>query len=474
MMIDQTSFSTQRPDRPVSDVSAGVGLSGLAGLLIWLVICRNWGDIADALGLPGPHAALAGPNAALLALLASGGPMVAWSLLVDKVHRRASTGIDWTAPRPLRDVLDISITKLAGLWATWALIAFIYCIGRWYWRGNYLFAMDKMAFCAPILFLGAIPYVLWLDRVLVEPRDGAWHFGAMLIGREAHDRAEVWHHLRAWAVKGFFIAFMLSIVTLGVMEEVKADFTQVAHDPVSIGYVTIDFMFMIDVQIAMVGYLLTIKPLDAHIRTANPLLAGWVAALICYPPFIEMGSGSVLDYHQNTADWSVWMGGHNALLWVWAVLLVVLTAIYAWATVAFGIRFSNLTYRGVLTNGPYAWTRHPAYLAKNTFWWMQTLPFLATTHSTVDAVRNTVTLGLVSAVYYWRARTEEAHLLAADAKYRAYHAWMADYGPITAPLVKLGRRIAALRTLPPAVQGGTAAAAARPLAPDTLPPGAGQ
>jgi protein-S-isoprenylcysteine O-methyltransferase Ste14 len=438
--------SSTRPPRPSSDVSAWVGLSGLVGLIAWLLVCRNWGAIGDALNLPGPHAPLAGPYAALMALVASGVPMVVVSLVVDKVHLRASTGIDWSHTRPLRDGIDISITKIAGLWATWALIAFIYGLGRWYWRGNYFFAMDVMAHAAPLLFVGAVPYVLWLDRVLVEPRDGAWHFGAMLIGREPYDAEQVRRHLRAWAVKGFFIAFMLSIVTIGFMEEVKADFVHIlgdagASNPVTIGNVTIDFMFMVDVQIAMVGYLLTMKPLDAQIRTANPFLGGWVAALICYPPF----NGSVLDYHQNTAEWSYWLAGRPALLWLWAGLLVALTAIYAWATVAFGLRFSNLTYRGVLTNGPYAWTRHPAYLSKNAFWWLLTMPFLATTHSWVDAVRNTVTLGLVSGVYYWRARTEEAHLLAADAKYREYHAWMADHGPITAPLRRLGHRLARRR-----------------------------
>ncbi|WP_018075462.1 methyltransferase family protein [Novosphingobium nitrogenifigens] len=431
--------------RPESDVSAGVGLVGLAGLLVWLFVCRNWGSLAEMIGLPGPYTPLAGPYAALAAILASGIPMVAWSLLVDRVHLRASTGIDWSSPRPLHEMLPVSITKIAGLWATWALIAAIYCLGRWYWRGNYYFAMQLLGYAAPVLFLGAVPYVLWLDRVLVQPRDGAWHFGAMLIGREAWDAEQVRHHLRGWAVKGFFCAFMLSIDPLGFMGEVKADYGHLATDPVTLGNVAIEFMFMVDVQIAMVGYLLTMKPLDAHIRTANPLLAGWVSALMCYPPFILMGGGNVLDYHQNTADWAFWMAGHTKLLWLWAGVLVFLTAIYAWATVAFGLRFSNLTYRGVLTNGPYAFTRHPAYLAKNLFWWLQTLPFLATTHSPVDAVRNTVTLGLVSGVYYWRARTEEAHLLAADAKYRAYHAWMAEHGAITARFVRVGRWLARRR-----------------------------
>ena len=54
--------------------------------------------------------------------------------------------------------------------------------------------------------------------------------------------------------------------------------------------------------------------------------------------------------------------------------LLFLTAIYAWATVAFGMRFSNLTYRGILTHGPYRWTRHPAYLSKNLFWWCRRCP----------------------------------------------------------------------------------------------------
>ncbi|MDF8332558.1 methyltransferase family protein [Novosphingobium cyanobacteriorum] len=429
--------------RPESDVSAAVGLSGLAGLLVWLLVCRNWPAISDALALPGPHERLNGANAALAALLFSGTPMVLWSLLVDKVHRRPSTGIDWDNPRPLRNVMDVSITKIAGLWATWSIIGFVYCLGRWYWRGGYLFAMDILTTIAPLMFLGAIPYVLWLDRVLVNPRDGAWHFGALLIGREPYDIEQVWHHLRAWAVKGFFCAFMIMILPGGFLAMVNMDWSQVPFHPVAIGDATIQFMFMVDVQIAMVGYLLTMKPLDAQIRTANPFLGGWVSALICYPPFILMGDGAVLDYHQNTAEWNVWLQDYTPLLWVWAVLLVVLTGIYAWATVAFGLRFSNLTYRGVLTNGPYAYTRHPAYLSKNTYWWLATMPFLATSGSLVDVVRNTVTLGLVSAVYYWRARTEEKHLLGEDAKYRAYHAWMNEHGLITSRLYRLGRLVTA-------------------------------
>jgi hypothetical protein len=56
-------------------------------------------------------------------------------------------------------------------------------------------------------------------------------------------------------------------------------------------------------------------------------------------------------------------------------------------------------------------------------------PFLVTTGSMVDAVRNTVLLGIVSGIYYWRAKTEERHL-SEDPAYREYAAWMARNGPV--------------------------------------------
>ncbi len=94
----------------------------------------------------------------------------------------------------------------------------------------------------------------------------------------------------------------------------------------------------------------------------------------------------------------------------------------------------------MLTNGPYRFTRHPAYLSKNLFWWLSALPFLVTSDSMVDAIRNTFFLGIVSAIYFWRAKTEEAHLLGEDAKYREYHAWMQQNGLITSRLARLMRR----------------------------------
>jgi protein-S-isoprenylcysteine O-methyltransferase Ste14 len=403
--------------RPRSAVSTGVGVVGLAGLMAWMLVSRAYG--------------FAGPLASLASLLACGVPMVLWSLLVDKVHRNPTTGIDWEGPpRPIEQAFDFTLVKLVGLWGIWGVIGCLYCFARWYWDGNYLFAMEVLAWGAIPMFVLSLPYVLWLDRRLVDPRDGAWHFGQLIIGRrDLVDLEILYDFFRAWAVKGFFLAFMISILPVNWADTVRPDLAAIVADPVSLARWLIALMFMVDVSFATVGYMLTMKPLDAHIRSANPYAAGWVAALICYPPFILMNSGGPLDYHPGTAEWTYWLDGQTFALAVFGAILATLTLIYAWATVAFGLRFSNLTHRGILTHGPYAWSKHPAYLSKNLFWWFATMPFLATTGNPNDMIRNTVVLAMVAGVYYWRARTEEKHLMA-DPDYREYAAWMERHGPV--------------------------------------------
>jgi len=417
--------------RPRSAVSTGVGMAGLAGMTLWTAIASIY--------------RLDGPYSAMVNVVACAVPMILWSILVDKVHRNPSTGIDWASTRTLKDTLDISVTKLTGLWLTWGGIALIYAVFRFWWTGryaNFAWSIWCIEMAAPALFLLSIPYVLWLDRKLEQPKDGAWHLGAWLMGlKEPIDHKAIQNHLRSWAVKGFFLAFMLSIVPPNFGDFVGWNFARMFDSPAVIANYCISFMFVIDVAFATAGYILTMRPLDSHIRTATPYAAGWTAALICYPPFVLMNEGGVLDYHPGSADWTWWFAGHPWILGGLGAVLVVLTGIYAWATIAFGIRFSNLTHRGILTHGPYAWTRHPAYLSKNLFWWLSGLPFLATT-TWVEGLRNAAIMACVSGVYYWRARTEELHL-GSDPAYQEYSAWMQRNAPVPRFFAWVGRKVRA-------------------------------
>ncbi len=409
MALDPSPARAATKPAPRSAVSTGVGIAGLAGLIGWFVVARHY-------GMNGEHSALA-------SVFFCGLAMVLWSLFVDKVHRNPSTGIDWDGqPRSWGEALVTARIKLVGLWTTWAIIAGAYATLHYYWDGPYLFAMKWLGIAAVPMLLFSLPYVLWLDRRLVKPQDGAWHFGQWLLGGEDAEIAEVWKHWRAWVVKGFFLAFMVSIVPGNFIPLILRPWGEILADPVAFALFGIALMYLIDVHFATVGYIMTMRPLDAHIRTANPYGMAWVAALACYPPFVLMNPGGPLYYGGGAAEWHQWMAGSVPLLWVWGALLIALNAIYAWATVAFGLRFSNLTHRGIITHGPYRFTRHPAYVAKNAFWWLSGLVILPWDGSLMSALRNTMLLAVVSGIYYWRAKTEEQHLLA-DPAYREYWEW---------------------------------------------------
>ena len=147
-MTDATT-SPDKPPRPPSAVSTGVGMAGLFGLSIWMGIALYTG--------------MDGPWSSMMNVIFCGVPMVLWSVFVDKVHRNPTTGMDWDSPaKPIRDVMETSVTKLAGLWATWAMIAALYCIFRFYWRGNYLTSMEFFTTMAVPLFVASITYVIWL------------------------------------------------------------------------------------------------------------------------------------------------------------------------------------------------------------------------------------------------------------------------------------------------------------------------
>src|SRR3712207_3903604 len=250
--IDAADVAERADPRPRSAVSAGVGIAGLIGLGAWAVVARKFG--------------MAGEFAALMAVLACGVPMILWSLIVDRVHLNPSTGIDWSRPpRPFTETIDISVAKLAGLWAIWSVIGCLYCVARLYWDGAYLFAMKVIGVASIPMLVLSIPYVIWLDRRLKEPRDGAWHMGQLLVGRmEAVDRHILYDFFRAWAVKGFFLAFMISIVPGNWSFTIQAESEWILASPVNLSLWLVGAMFTVDVVVATVGYVLTMKPLDGH------------------------------------------------------------------------------------------------------------------------------------------------------------------------------------------------------------------
>lgn len=411
--IPGTAAHSGEDVRPHSAVSAGTGLAGSIALAILLLAAYRF--------------SLGGLQATFLLLAGTALSMALWSVAVERVHRRSSTGLDFSLERSASGLSHIVAVKTMGFAVTLALLGLCYFTFRNYAQPSFGIYLWSIVAAFPALLVASPFYIALTSRYMVEPKDGLWHFGMLVLLRfEELDWDKIADHLRSWAIKGFFLAFMFSVMPGSVAAMLKLDIQTILTDPLQTILFLVRLALLFDVVFGTIGYIVTTRLLDSHIRSANPYAAGWAAALICYPPFVIMGNGGPLDYRHGGLEWLDWLRGHDTLLILWGLMIAALAVVYAWATVIFGLRFSNLTNRGIITNGPYRFFKHPAYVAKNLMWWCIHLPFL-TTLGAEDAVRNTLLLVIVNVIYYMRAKTEERHLMA-DPDYQAYSAWIARHG----------------------------------------------
>lgn len=317
------------------------------------------------------------------------------------------------------------VAKLAGALATLGVATAAVVVFPFFRKP----ALDWLVADAPatlaLLTPLALIYVVVVDRLAEAPEDGLSALGRALLG-QAFDRAALVDHLRSLAIKLFFFCLMFTYLTqdiayfrargLPVLDGTHADAEKINR-----------LIFACDVTLAALGYLAALKLFDWHVREAEPTAAGWLVCLACYEPFFPAISNAFLAYHGGQT-WRMMIAEGGFGYWLWMGSAIVCNLIYLFATIAFGPLFSNLTRRRIITSGPYALTKHPAYIAKNLGWWIAELPgFLVA--GPLDGLRRAAMLALISTIYWGRAVTEE-RLLSRDPAYVAYAAWIARNGLI--------------------------------------------
>ncbi|VVE47740.1 hypothetical protein PPN31114_04517 [Pandoraea pneumonica] len=343
-------------------------------------------------------------------------------LLVDlswqKSYRRTSTGLSFE-----RDTPSWSRTgfKFAGLLGSLGFVALLYWLFPEYHGDFYDRYYRMLSWILPPWLLLAVPYIHFVDRRMPQPFDGYWHLGQVVtLQWRGVDGRILGQHLLGWVVKGFFLPLMFGYLCDDLTRFMNADFAQLTGFKAWFDLLY-GLCYFIDVGLVAMGYLLTLRVADTHLRSTEPTMLGWAVALACYEPFWSLIGRQYLRYETGFA-WGQWLWGSSLLYGIWGCAILALTMIYVWATISFGARFSNLTHRGIITNGPYRWTKHPAYVAKNLSWWLIYIPFVA--HGPLDeALRHCLLLLGVNGIYAMRAWTEERHL-SRDPVYVAYAKWV--------------------------------------------------
>jgi hypothetical protein len=342
-------------------------------------------------------------------------------LLFNRVHRRASTGLDFSRHDPS---LQRTAVKSLGLLGTLAAIALAYLGFPLYSDSFYAPFFAMLPTLVGLWLVTALPYFYLVDQRMRDPYDGYWQLGrVLLLDWKGVDRRVLSQHLLGWLVKGFFLPLMFAYLCQDMAKLLSYGGAPSGAKPFYDA--ALSAMYFADVALVAVGYLVTFRLTDTHIRSTEPTLLGWAVALACYQPFWGLVSGQYLAYRTGN-DWETWLGPSPMLYLGWGALILSLTAVYLWATLCFAARFSNLTHRGIITNGAYRFSKHPAYIAKNLSWWLIAVPFLAEGGWWDGMLRCLMLLG-VNALYWLRARTEERHL-SADPVYVQYALWMEQHG----------------------------------------------
>ncbi len=344
---------------------------------------------------------------AVFSLIALALPIIILEFIFLKTYSRASTGLNFK----LNNAANISriIVEIVGLYGTIGFVAFVYWLFPIYRSGFYDNYWIFIKYIALILMIGGIPYFIILDKYSTEPRDSYWHFGMIILGQwKRSDSKIVKQHVLGWLVKLFFLPLMFSFLINNINFIKGSNFSEVMNYFPNLFNHIQNLIFTIDLAFVSVGYLLTMKILDSQIRTTEPTILGWLVALGCYQPFWDFSNSNYLQYDDDIV-WGNLFVYPEPLYYIWGVSILILLLIYVWASIAFGIRFSNLTNRGILTNGPYRFCMHPAYVSKNLSWWLVSVPFLS--HAGPwEAIRHSILLLCVNIIYLLRAITEERHL----------------------------------------------------------------
>lgn len=228
-------------------------------------------------------------------------------------------------------------------------------------------------------------------------------------------------------LKAFFAPLMAMSLMVFCMRALENGSAIVASDAFAAGFrelfdrhgfwFLIQIILFVDVLVFTVGYLVELPRLHNEIRSVDPTIMGWLVALICYPPFNTL-TGAILGSPVSDFPKFDDPTTHIAL----NVALLTLMGIYASASVALGFKGSNLTHRGIVSRGPYALIRHPAYTCKNLAWWIGSIPLISAAfeHSMLSGIQAVTSVAGWTMVYILRALTEEDHLRSVDGEYAAY------------------------------------------------------
>jgi protein-S-isoprenylcysteine O-methyltransferase Ste14 len=329
--------------------------------------------------------------------------------------------------------------KYLGVLFGTSLLLFAYWLFPFYRESKMVEILTEAVPTFLILFLPfSFIFIFFTEYLLGNKKDGTYELGRFVLLQFEKIDWEVFRSgLLEWLVRLIFLTLnfttcvkLVSSFRLGSPFVLQGNF---ASDVLFLNAV----MFIIILITILPGYTFSSRLIGTEVKKVDTTWFAWVVTLVCYQPFIGSTWAGYFDYNPVPELYNggeVWpvltsqfsLYGVELLLVFVGIMILFSELIHLWSESTLGIRSSNLTNRGIITNGPFTYTKHPVYLSKCIGWFFATLPFV-NSFNAIDSIRLGIIFLLVCLIYFLRSLAEEK-LLATDENYVRYALFIDDNG----------------------------------------------
>ncbi len=319
------------------------------------------------------------------------------------------------------------MTVLFATLALWYVIPF-YSFPRY----QPLFSLQPILL--PWIALLLIPYIAYSEWRLGHVRDYAWWVGLLVSGNiKEMDWSAVRDAALSMLVRTIFLPLNFCYMT-DVMPRLRTTDWQLmfgAPTPES-HFIIMQCLYALLIVAIIPGYIFTFRLFNTHTRAIDRSWFGWIVTMSCYPPLNSGVFSAWFAYNPFRFEepfmkpWIHLFSTIEPLVYAIGIGIILSEIVHLWGEAMLGIRASNLSHRGVITNGCFRHMRHPIYFSKCVGWFLIACPF-AMGENGLHSLHLTFLFCGVCFVYYLRSIAEEK-MLSVDPDYVAYALWVDKHG----------------------------------------------
>jgi protein-S-isoprenylcysteine O-methyltransferase Ste14 len=309
-----------------------------------------------------------------------------WMFAVELLRRDWQSVKETKVKVSIRTTINNIVTKYLGILLGICLIFFMYWLIPEYALPKYTNAISEAKYLFLPFFLPlSLLLVIVTEFVLGPKHDGTYQFGLLVkMQPEKIDWKIFKDGVFEWLVRLVFLTlnFTTSVALVNTYRQVN--FFQVSDFITFV--VSFENILLLFIILAILpGYVFSSRLINTDVRKVDTTWFGWVITLVCYAPFFQPIFNQVLNYspsvtvHNGSPVWVSLTQSIPTLMFVIAFLILFFELVHLWGEAIIGVRSSNLTNRGIITTGPFAFTKHPVYVAKCFSWALMVMPFINST-----------------------------------------------------------------------------------------------